>query len=134
MKVLFGSSLDCLVIILFGIGMSARSVALTPRCLECCFVWNGSACGSRVVYVPQRQLQVLSPRGGNPYNGVWLDVASEWGIFQQRSYVTGALRGENPCSRAQIPSDWNVCRMIGSCRRVGLIDLGTCRSGNWCGS
>jgi len=92
--------------------MSARRVALTLRCLEFCFIWNGSAGGSRVVSVPQWYLQILplsreNPsyrvkplRGENPCNVVWLDVAFEWGICQLRNYAVGALRGRNPINRA----------------------------------
>ena len=64
MKVLFGSYLDYLVTVLFGIGCPL-GVALTPRCLECCLIWNDLAYGSRMVAVPQWHLQILSPNGEN---------------------------------------------------------------------
>jgi len=41
--------------------MSVWRIALTPRYLECCFIWNGSVGGSQVVSVPQQHLQILAP-------------------------------------------------------------------------
>jgi len=34
--------------------------------LECCFVWNGLVCCSRVVSIPQQHLQILPPSRENP--------------------------------------------------------------------
>jgi len=77
MKVLFGYCLDCLVIVLFGIvrRVFMSSVCLTTVPANFTSEWEKS------------QLRNEPPKGENPCNRIWLDVAYDWGISRLRCYV-----------------------------------------------